>query len=785
MTMSRTIVALLALLILFGGRSAAQTNATRTLSGVVVTNKSEVVQSASISVSYPAGEQQALSDAEGRFLFTVPREPLTLKITGKNIAPLERPIAPGEATENLQIQITYVIPSIHESVVITATAFDPTIDRRNDTIYKNTLFQRDDQLVQTLNAGINVGQHEGGGKSLEIRRFGYNLDHGGISGGLKVLVDDIQQNQATQGHGQGYLGQLKSLTPELVQDVDILNGPFSAQYGDFSGLGVVHIRLRESLPDRLTVRFQGGSFNNRRMFLGYSPRLARADAFIAYEKSYLDGPFINPGRYQRDNVTGSYTYHLGEDEALGFKLNLGRNDFYSSGQIPLDEVAAGRLDRLGFVDPNTGGRVRSAILGTYYRKQWKDGSILKFDGFLSRSLFDLYSDFTFFLNDQVNGDAFVQHDSRLQEGSNVQYLRPYRLFGRQALLTTGGNIHAFQTNVRLAPSVGRNPIGITTDAGAHVTNSAAYIQQAMDFLDGHLHIDLGLRYDHFRFNVDDKINPEFSGTRGAGILQPKVNISYTPSNRLPVTFYINYGRGINSQDARGVVRGSIRELPMRDRPTPVQGVGSGVGPPIATTDFYQLGASYNVRRFSLSTDLFLIDHSNEQVYIPDDGSIEFAGPSRSYGYEVKTSVQITRYLAFTGGMTRVMNAFFRGTLPRVYVDSSPHMVGNGGLTLVDFHGFNGSILYRHVGNYRLDGADAAIRASGLDVVDFSMSKRIRRWVDFNFAVDNILNKHYFETQNYFESRVRPGAPIVARIHGTPGYPIGATVGLTFHLSRKH
>ena len=78
--------------------------------------------------------------------------------------------------------------------------------------------------METLNAGINAGQHEGGGKSLEIRRFGFNLDHGGVNGGLKVLVDDIQQNQGTQAHGQGYLGALKPLTPELIQDVNILNG---------------------------------------------------------------------------------------------------------------------------------------------------------------------------------------------------------------------------------------------------------------------------------------------------------------------------------------------------------------------------------------------------------------------------------------------------------------------------------------------------------------------------------------------------------------------------------
>src|SRR5688572_25853551 len=173
-----------------------------------------------------------------------------------------------------------VIPPVYTSVVITAKPLEPTIDRRDSEIFTRTLFSRDDQLLETLNGGINAGQHEGGGKSLEIRRFGFNLDHGGVNGGLKILVDNVQQNQGTQGHGQGYLGTLKTLTPELVDDVNILNGPFSAEYGDFSGLGVVQIRLKESLPDVLTARVQGGSFGSRRTFFGYSPGANGSDAFI-------------------------------------------------------------------------------------------------------------------------------------------------------------------------------------------------------------------------------------------------------------------------------------------------------------------------------------------------------------------------------------------------------------------------------------------------------------------------------------------------------------------------
>jgi outer membrane receptor protein involved in Fe transport len=737
----------------------------RTIAGIVVTQKREVVAAVSITAKYAEGEQKTTTDGEGRFSLVVPRGAVTLKVEGKNLEPAERVVAAGDAGETLEIVVSFVVPHVHESVVIVASALDPGIDRRDDAVFKGTLFSRDDQVFATLSAGINAGQHEGGGKSLEIRRFGFNLDHGGVSGGLKVLVDNVQQNQGTQGHGQGYLGQLKSLTPELVQEVSILNGPFSSEYGDFSGLGVVHIRLKESLPDVLTSRLQGGSFDTARAFVAYSPSLDRAASLVAYEVSRTDGPFQNPLRYRRDNVTANYTRNLNENEALGFKLNAGRNDFFSSGQIPLDEVAAGRLDRFGFIDPFTGGRVRSASLASYYRREWTDGTNLKVDGFVSRSLFDLFSNFTFFLADEVNGDGIQQHDSRLQEGLNVQVLHPFKVGSGRALLTAGGNFHDNQINVGLYHSVARSPIETSTSARAHVTSAAGYFQQGLELFGDKLHIDGGLRYDYFRFGVDDRVAPDLGGTGGAYRFQPKANLAYTPFRRMPLTLYADYGRGIASQDARGVVQ----------KPD---------SPRLSTTDFYQVGSATHLRRLSIAADLFLIDRSNEQVYIPDDGTIEFKGPSRAYGGEFKASAQITKALAFNAGLTRVGNAFYRGTLPRIYVDSAPHFVTNAGLTLSDWRHFYASLRYRHVSNYRLDGEDAGIRASGLDVIDLNISRRLSRSLDINLAVDNVNNKRYFETQNYFESRMQPGDPVVARIHGTPGYPLTLTLGVTLRLFGK-
>ncbi len=755
---------------------------TRTFSGVVVTPQFELVQNAEIEVETSEGNLTTRTDAEGKFSLQVPRENLSVKIFGNNIEPQTRFFSNEQNLANLQIKINYIIPPVAESVTIQDDALTPNIETRDKTIFTETLFGRDDQLIFTLNAGINAGQHEGGGKSLEIRRFGFNTDHGGVNGGLKILVDNVQQNQGTQGHGQGYLGDLKSLSPELVENVSIINGPFSAAYGDFSGLGVVKIDLKESLPQIFTARIQGGSFNTFRGFFAYSPKIENVEAFIAYEPSYTDGPFESPLRYRRDNVSGNFTYKSGEKQSAGVKFNFGRNDFFSSGQIPLDLVFDGTLDRFGFIDPENGGKVRNGTVKGYYRKEFASGTTFKADTFVSRSLFDLFSNFTFFLFDPVYGDEIQQHDSRLQEGASFQVLQPYKFFGSYSVLTYGGSFLLNQINVGLYPTIDRTPNRkflpeninnadvLYTKADANVNNYAGYVQNDINFFNGHLRIAAGLRWDYFSFDVKgfELSDTELilDGKESDYKFQPKLGVALSPFETVPISFYANYGRGIASQDARGVVRNPD-------------------APKIATTDFYQFGTSYNSSRFSGVFTTFLIDRSNEQIYIPDDGSIEFSDPSRSYGIEFRGSARVTKNLSINGGLTQVLESYFRNTNPRVFVDSAPHTVANAGIVLNELRGFNVFLNYRHISNYRLDGLDETIRASGHDVVDFSLSKRLKKWIDLNFSVNNLFNKKYFETQNFFESRVSPNAPVIERIHATPGYPTSVNIGLTFRFGAKN
>jgi hypothetical protein len=389
--------------------------------------------------------------------------------------------------------------------------------------------------------------------------------------------------------------------------------------------------------------------------------------------------------------------------------------------------------------------------------------VWKVDGFAGRTLFDHFMNFTFFLNDPVRGDAFQQHDSRLQQGANAQYVKPNRVLRLQGMLTAGVNFHANQINVNLYPRDGRVPTGVTTAHHAAITNGAGYAQQHVSLWQGRLLAGGGLRWDVFRFGVTDKLEPALSGTQARARWQPKGNVSLTPWRHWPVTLFANYGRGISTADARAVTR-----YPERER--------------VAVTDFTQAGVAARGGRFGLHAAAFRIARSNEQVYVPDDGSTEFRGPSRAYGYELKASAEAGRYVTFTGGMTKVANAYYTGG-PRVYVDSAPHFVADAGVTLSAWRGWSGSLRMRAINHYRLDGVNPAVTAEGHTVFDFGCTRRLRRGVELSLGVDNLLDRPYWETQNYFQSRLAGQEP-VDRIHATPGYGRTVIAGLTFRLRLK-
>jgi outer membrane receptor protein involved in Fe transport len=171
--------------------------------------------------------------------------------------------------------------------------------------------------------------------------------------------------------------------------------------------------------------------------------------------------------------------------------------------------------------------------------------------------------------------------------------------------------------------------------------------------------------------------------------------------------------------------------------------------------------------------------------VADEGLNELAGPSQSHGFEVKTSTWVNRYLSINASLVKVLNAFYRDTDPREYIDRAPRFTGYVGLTLTNWRGWTGSLRFRTINHYLLTREDGSpSRVPGHSVTDFFAARRINRWLELNLSIDNIFDKQYFETFNSYTSRTAPGLAEVERQHGTPGYPITVVGGVTIRLFPK-
>ena len=272
------------------------------------------------------------------------------------------------------------------------------------------------------------------------------------------------------------------------------------------------------------MRLQGGNFDTGRGFLAYSPDVDTTDAYIAYEGSYTDGPFQNPGRYRRDNVNAQLHAELSTTtQKLGFRFIFGRNDFYSSGQIPLDLVDCGpaRPLRLHRSDRRRPGEARHRLellqQELHERRHFQAGRLRR--PLAVRSLLELH-----FYPERSGAWRCFPAARFAPAGRAERAVHASAQVGSiAAVFTAGGNFHDNQINVGLYPREGRVPTGVTTRADAHVTNGAGYAQESLSLLNGRLLLGGGVRFDEFRYDVTDRVNPEQSGVQSAGRWQGKGN----------------------------------------------------------------------------------------------------------------------------------------------------------------------------------------------------------------------------------------------------------------------
>lgn len=611
--------------------------------------------------------------------------------------------------------------------------------------------------VMELVPGLIATQHSGSGKANQYFLRGFNLDHGTD---FAVNVDGVPINLRTHGHGQGYL-DLNFLIPELIDHVDFRKGPYYAQDGDFASAGAADISLSQGFPQSY-VKLGGGSYDFWRALVVDSSEFRQGTLLTAFEFQAYDGPWVLPENVQKYNGVMKYT--VGDDEFGGSVSLLGySNRWTATDQIPRRAVEAGLISRLGFIDGTDGGRTARVGVNTQLWSRDND-SETTLNLYSTYYDLDLWSNFTYFLDNPVDGDQFQQSDRRFTSGLNLQHTYEANL----ARNTIGGQVRNDAIpEVALLTTTARVPNGVTSDSKVYETSYSLFAMQELTIWEK-VRPSYGLRGDIFHFDVTSRSTPINSGTDTAGILSPKASIAFGPWAKTEI--FTNWGLGFHSNDARGVVI----QVDPADGVTPV-----GQARPLVRSHGCELGVrTQAIEGLTSTVSVWNLDLDSELLFVGDAGTTEASRPSRRTGVEWTNFYTVNSWLqwdvdaAFT-------HARFRDEAPEG--DHIPGAIGtvlNTGPTILLPSGFFWTFRTRYFGPRPLV-EDNSIRSNYTSLCNMAVGYQTRR---FRASVDflNLFNSKDHDIDYFYTSRL-PGEPAggVDDLHYHPVEPFGVRFNLAW------
>ena len=598
--------------------------------------------------------------------------------------------------------------------------------------------------VLRLVPGLIINQHQGGGKAEQYLIRGFDADHGTD---LALFVDGVPVNLRSHAHGQGY-ADLHFLIPETIKLVDVFKGPYFAEYGDFATAATVKFVTRD-VVDENTLEIGGGSFNTQRYLALLSPTKDALKTFIAAEGYRSDGPFEHPNGYLRFNLFAKASAQLSDDVRAALWGSYYHAEWHGSGEIPARAVRSGLIGRFGAIDPNEGGITERTNLNVDLAWNVTQNQRLTFNTYLTYYRLSLFNDFTFFLNDRVNGDMINQRDERFLAGFDAQYQIRSTPRGMPLTSTAGVQYRIDTPNVVLANAVQRHQIGRTQDVSITEQSWSPFVK--LDLLPHEkVRLVTGARGDVFTFDVKEHVNT--SGSRLTGTAtkaRPNVKANLVVGPWAKTELFGNFGTGYHSNDARAVIANpSLEALP--------------------TARGWEFGLRSRVLpRTELFATYWSLDLSSELVFVGDEGSTEARGKTHRDGVEFGATVTLLDWLTFTGDFTYTGHAEFSDThLP---IPLAPLWTARADLTARLPFGLSSSIEMRHLSD-RVADDFGHHTARGYTLFSSTSRYRYRNFEAF-FTVENLTDVDWREAQFFFTSRL-PGEPAggVSDIHFTPGTP---------------
>jgi TonB-dependent Receptor Plug Domain len=601
--------------------------------------------------------------------------------------------------------------------------------------------------------GLFIGQHAGGGKAEQLFLRGFDIDHGTD---LAVSVDGMLVNMVSHAHGQGY-ADLHFVIPETIEKIDFGKGTYYANKGDFATAGYVSFITKEKI-DNNYISVEAGQFNTFKTvgLFNLLDKPKNQNAYFATEYIMTNGPFDSPQNFKRINLFGKYTSVLSDNTKFSINVSHFTSKWDASGQIPQRLIDAGLISRFGAVDNTEGGKTSRSNLNVSLVKPINESTLLKANAFYSNYNFELYSNFTFFLEDPINGDQIRQKESRDIFGLNAEI----NIKATNANFQLGFGLRNDATqNTELSHTAQRYTTLNTLKLGdIDQTNIFSYANAEFDF--GKLKINPAVRFDYFKFEYQDKLATTYSTkTEDKVKFSPKLNFIFTQSNNLQ--FYLKSGFGFHSNDTRVVVANEGQEI----LPT---AFGTDLG--LIAKPFPKL---------LLNGALWILNLQEELVYVGDAAIVEISGRTKRMGVDFGLRYQLTDYLFFDTDINYTYARSSDAPKGENYIPLAPDLTATAGLNSSKYKGFSGGFHYRYLKS-RPANADNSIVATGYMVSDVNLNYEYKN-ITFGITAENIFNTKWNETQFATESRLKNETNSVEEIHFTPGIPLFVKAKVTYRF----
>lgn len=585
--------------------------------------------------------------------------------------------------------------------------------------------------------GMIVTQHSGAGKANQYFLRGFNLDHGTD---FDTYVAGMPVNMRTHAHGQGYT-DLNFLIPELVSRIDYFKGPYYASEGDFATAGGANISYFRQMKQNL-AEVTGGTYQYGRALVLGSTEASRGQFLYAFEAVHENGPWDVPENFRKYNGVLRYTLSVGDGQ-LGVTAMGYDGRWTATDQLPQRAVNKGLIDRFGSLNSSDGGTSRRCSLSIDYEATAGGGRLLTTAYGISYYL-NLYSDFTFYLNDPVNGDQFEQYDKRRVYGWNGSWSRRDTLFGYPMQNSAGWDIR----QDRIAPvgiydTVQRMRLDTVRQDNVRETSFSIWIENQAEWNEWFRSI-IGIRGENYHFDVDNNI-PENSGSKTAGMGLPKLSLIFGPWNQ--TEYFINAGEGFHSNDARGVV-GTVD-------PKTLAPIGSAT--PLVRAKGAEIGARTEiVPNLQSSLALWYLMLGSELVFSGDTGTTEPSRPSKRVGIEWSNHYTPRPWLLLDLDLAWTRARFSDYDPAGNHIPEALQATAQGGITLQNLGPWTASIFGQYFGPRDLI-EDGSIKSNSTTVFNLQATYQVNPKTRVRFDVFNLYNAKANDITYYYATRL-PGEP---------------------------